>query len=196
MNYQEITAKVGISLAPMEIESVKDMEFMPIDQGFVTRILVGKRWVKVLLVEAEPEVCKLMLADLKKKYNSFYRQHRCLVPGVRKDWIRCPETNHCDSCTYGREPEQYDPGLVSLEGMFEAEEDVPDPGFSVERIMEWREMFNALEEVSPEAVRAIKLKIAGYTLCEIADRMGKSVPAVNRLIEKARAFFEGYLAQK
>ncbi len=193
MNHQEILAKVGISLAPMEIESVKDMEFMPIDQGFVTRILVGKRWVKVLLVEAEPEVCRLMLADLKKKYNSFYRQHRCLVPGVRKDWIRCPETNHCDACPYGRQPEQYDTGLLSLEGKFEDEEDVVDPEFSVEKITEWREMFAALEEVSPEADRAIKLKIAGFTLQEIADRMGKSVAAVNRLIVKARAFFEGYL---
>ena len=67
---------------------------------------------------------------------------------------------------------------------------------SVEKITEWREMFAALEEVSPEAVRAIKLKIAGFTLREIADKMGKSVAAVNRLIEKARAFFEGYLAQK
>ncbi|MBQ3803221.1 MAG: sigma-70 family RNA polymerase sigma factor [Oscillospiraceae bacterium] len=193
MDYQELIAKVGISLAPMEIESVDDMEFMPIDQGIVSRILVGKRWVKVLLVEAEPEVCRLMLADLKKKYNSFYRQHRCLVPGVRKDWIRCPETNHCDACPYGREPEQYDPGLLSLEGMFEDEEDVLDPEFSVERITEWREMFAALEEVSPEAVRAIKLKIAGFNLQEIADRMGKSVAAVNRLIVKARAYIEGYL---
>ena len=195
MKNQDIIAKVGISLAPLEIESADDLEYMPVDQGFVTKILIGKRWVKVLLVEAEPEVCKLMLTDLKRKYNNSYRQHRCLVPGVRKDWVRCPETNHCDACPYGRDPEQYDPGRLSLEGMLEAEEDVPDPGYSVERIMEWREIFAALEEVSPEAVRAIKLKLAGFTLHEIADRMGRSVSAVNRLIEKARAFIEGYQAQ-
>ena len=65
----------------------------------------------------------------------------------------------------------------------------------MERITEWREMFAALEEVSPEAVRAIKLKIAGFTLQEIADRMGKSVAAVNRLIVKARSAIEGYLTQ-
>ncbi len=49
-------------------------------------------------------------------HSSGYFSTRCMVPGKRKAFTRCRDTNKCSACPYGRTPETKQSPLVSWDG--------------------------------------------------------------------------------
>ena len=53
-------------------------------------------------------------------HSSGYFSVRCMVPGKRKAFIRCRDTNKCSACPYGRTPETKQAPVVSWDGLLDS----------------------------------------------------------------------------
>ena len=69
---------------------------------------------------------------LNNMHSSGYNSTRCIVPGTRKPFVKCPDTNKCSQCPYGRTPETKQAAFVSFDELVDSGWE-PAPEETVER---------------------------------------------------------------
>lgn len=141
------------------------------------------------------------LADEQWKYiNSLhstgYSRVRCMVPGKRKAFIRCRDTNKCSACPYGRNPKTKQAPIISLDVMLE-EGLEPGASESVENQViakiEYEGIKAVMDAEDPRIAKALEMKVLqGYSVNEIAAELGVSQPRVYQLIARAKAIGKEY----
>ena len=125
-----------------------------------------------------------------------YNSTRCMVPGQRKAFIRCKDTNKCSECPYGRTPETKQASLVSLDGLVEDGYE-PETADSVEQQavakMEYAEIRALMDAEDPRIARAFEAReLLGDSVTRIAADLGVSEPRVYQLLRRAKEIGKEY----
>ena len=118
------------------------------------------------------------------------------MPGKRKAYVKCKDTNKCSACPYGRTPDTKQAAEVSWDGMI-------DTGFepaatdSVEGQVIAKATYEELREYmdveDPRIARAFEAKVLiGDSVKQIAKDLGISEPRVYQLIARAKAIGREY----
>ena len=125
-----------------------------------------------------------------------YSSTRCMVPGQRKAFVRCKDTNKCSECPYGRTPETRQASLVSLDDLVESGYE-PEAADSAEQQavakMEYAEIRARMDAEDPRIARALETKVLlGDTVTKIAADLGVSEPRVYQLLRRAKEIGREY----
>ena len=124
-------------------------------------------------------------------HSSGYFSVRCMVPGKRKAFIRCRDTNKCSACPYGRTPETKQAPVVSWDGLLDSGWE-PTPTESTEHIvmakMEYQAIRSLMDAEDPRIALAFEAKeLYGDSVKAIAADLSVSEPRVYQLIKRAKA---------
>ena len=125
-----------------------------------------------------------------------YSSTRCMVPGQRKAFVRCRDTNKCSECPYGRTLETKQASLVSLDDLVESGYE-PEAADSVEQQavakMEYAEIRARMDAEDPRIARVLEAKVLlGDTVTKIAADLGVSEPRVYQLLRRAKEIGREY----
>ena len=125
-----------------------------------------------------------------------YNSTRCMVPGQRKAFVRCKDTNKCSDCPYGRTPETKQASLVSWDELIENGYE-PETADSVEQQvvakMEYAAIRALMDAEDPRIARALEAKVLlGDPVTKIAADLGVSEPWVYQLIKRAKEIGKKY----
>ena len=129
-------------------------------------------------------------------HSSGYYSTRCMVPGQRKAFVRCKDTNKCSECPYGRTPETKQASLVSLDALVESGYE-PETTDSVERQvmakMEYAAIRALMDAEDPNIARALEARVLlGDSIAKIAADLGVSESWVYQLIKRAKEIGKDY----
>lgn len=125
-----------------------------------------------------------------------YSSTRCMVPGQRKAFVRCKDTNRCSECPYGRTPETRQASLVSWDGLVESGYE-PESFDSAEQQgmakMEYAEIRARMDAEDPRIARAFEAReLLGDSVTRIAADLGVSEPRVYQLLRRAKEIGREY----
>jgi hypothetical protein len=129
-------------------------------------------------------------------HSSGYFSVRCMVPGKRKAFIKCRDTNKCSACPYGRTPETKQAPVISWDGLLETGWE-PDASESVEHQvmakLEYQAIRTLMDAEDPRIALAFEARVLyGDSVKEIAVDLGVSEPRVYQLINRAKAIGKQY----
>ena len=127
---------------------------------------------------------------LNNMHSSGYNSTRCIVPGTRKPFVKCPDT------TYGRTPETKQAAFVSFDELVDSGWE-PAPEETVERQViakrEYEELRALMDAEDIRIAQALEAKVLfGYSVKRIAQDLGVSEPRVYQLIARAKAMGKEY----
>ena len=127
---------------------------------------------------------------INNKHSSGYYSTRCMVPGQRKAFVRCKDTNKCSECPYGRTPETKQASLISLDGLVE-EGYEPETTDSVEQKalakMEYAEIRARMDAEDSRIAKAFEAReLLGDPVTRIAEDLGVSESRVYQLLRRAK----------
>ena len=133
---------------------------------------------------------------LNNMHSSGYNSTRCVVPGTRKPFVKCPDTNKCSQCPYGRTPETKQAAFVSFDELVDSGWE-PAPEETVERQViakrEYEELRALMDAEDVRIAQALEAKVLfGYSVKKIAQDLGVSEPRVYQLIARAKAIGKEY----
>lgn len=120
---------------------------------------------------------------------------RCMIPGKRKAFIKCPDTNSCAKCPYKDSKqapiiswdELLETGYEPVEGSPVSEE--------VEAKLEYEGIKVMMDSEDIRIARAFEMKeLYGFSVKEIAYELQVSQPRVYQLIARAKAIGKEYRA--
>lgn len=129
-------------------------------------------------------------------HSSSFFATRCMVPGKRKAYVKCKDTNKCSACPYGRTPETKEAAVVSWDGLIDAGYD-PAAAESVEGQIitkaTYEELRERMDAEDPRIAQAFEAKeLFGDSVKEIAKALQVSEPRVYQLIARAKAIGKEY----
>ncbi len=130
---------------------------------------------------------------LDTQHSRGYASTRCIIPGKRKAFIKCPDTNSCATCKY-RDARQAP--VISWDGLIETGWE-PDATESVEhRILaklEYQDIKTLMDAEDVRIAQAFEMKeLYGMKVEEIAQKLNVSAPRVYQLISRAKAIGKQY----
>lgn len=133
---------------------------------------------------------------LDTQHSSGYFSVRCMVPGKRKAFIRCRDTNKCSECLYGRTPETKQAPVISWDGLLDTGWE-PIPEASIEHQvmakLEYQAIRSLMDAEDPRIAIAFEAKeLYGDSVKQIATDLGVSEPRVYQLISRAKAIGKQY----
>ena len=129
-------------------------------------------------------------------HSAGYFNSRCMVPGKRKAFVRCRDTNRCSQCPYGRTPEEKQAAVDSWDGLLDTGWE-PVPAESVEYQVlakaEYETIRARMDVEDPKIAQAFEAKeLFGDSVKKIAADLGISEPRVYQLIARAKAIGKKY----
>ena len=133
---------------------------------------------------------------INNQHSAGYFNSRCMVPGKRKAYVRCRDTNKCTNCPYGMTPEKRQAAVVSWDGLVETGWE-PVPAESVEHQVlakiEYEEIRARMDAEDKKIAQAFEAKeLLGDSVRKIAHDLGVSEPRVYQLIARAKAIGKEY----
>jgi len=180
-----------VFLAPIEIEDRSQFEALHITQEQCRTWRVGSEKVLVHLTPADEQTYTFLLNELRSKHRQGYRSIRCMVPGRQKPLVRCPDSNKCSACPYGRTPQDRDPNSISWEEFTENGLEPEDTDRTIERLhakLEYDEIRRRMIAEDPLIALAFEMKERDdMTVDEIVTALGVTTRQVYYLLQKAKA---------
>ncbi len=184
--------------APIEIKDQTDMDNYGITKADCRFLRFnGSQKMRVYFYKtSNREFAEYQWETINNQHSSTYLASRCMVPGKRKAFVRCRDTNKCTACPYGMTPETRQAAIVSLDGLIESGWD-PTPVESVEHTV--------LAKIEREEIRALMRaedwRIAevyeartflGDSVKTIAEELSLSEPRVYQLLSRAKKIIKKY----
>ena len=130
---------------------------------------------------------------LDSQHSAGYRSTRCMIPGKRKDWIKCPDTVSCANCPYKLVRK---PPAISWDGLIESGYEPDAEGSVAESVctkLELAELRRQMDQVDTRLYQAITLKEKyGMSVNEIAKKLGISEPRVYQLLAQVKEIAAAY----
>ncbi len=128
---------------------------------------------------------------LDTQHSKGFSSVRCMVPGSKKPFVRCRDTNRCSECPYGRTPETKQIPVVSWDGLLDTGWE-PAPEESVEHQvmakLEYQAIRALMDAEDPRIAIAFEAKeLYGDSVRKIADDLGISQPRTYQLLNRAKA---------
>lgn len=149
-------------------------------------------YVHYIMVK-EKDVAQDQWAYLNSRHSREYAHDRCMVPGVRKDYILCPDTRSCKNCPHQANRQKR---IISLDKFAEDGYDVGS-GLSSEdaamKNIEREELYAIMRSEDPRIAEAYRLRTEkNYTPKEISGILGVSQPRIYQLLARAKKIVYEY----
>ena len=157
----------------------------------------GSRRMRVCFFKTENrELAEAQWSYLDTLHSSGFASMRCMVPGWKKPFIKCPTTNSCTQCPYGRKRQNKHAPVISLDGLLESGYE-PAHAESVEhrvlRKIEYEEIRARMDAEDLRIALAFEGKeLYGEMVQEIAAGLGMSTPRVCQLIARTKEIGKTY----
>ena len=184
--------------APVRICSKADMENYGITIEDCSYLhFGGSQKIRVYFLKTTNRAfAEFQWESINNLHSAGYLHSRCMVPGKRKAYIRCRDTNKCSECPYGMTPETRQAAVVSLDGQVENGWDPSQEGDMEQQAVkkaEYADIRARMDAEDPRIARAFEAKeLFGYSVREIAAELGVSEPRVYQLIARAKAIGKEY----
>ena len=163
--------------APIEIEHSGQLETLNITWNDCRTWHIGSERVTVYLCPADEATYRFLLGELRRKHRNGYRAVRCMVEGKLKPLIRCPESNKCSACPYGRKPEDREANIISWDGLIESGYEGEADNRMVEQLqakLEYDEIRTLMDSENPIIAQVFEMKERdGFSVSEIAGPMSR-----------------------
>lgn len=130
---------------------------------------------------------------LDTQHSRGYASVRCMIPGKRKAFIKCPDTVSCATCPY---KDKKLSSIISWDGLVETGYE-PVGSAPVDEQAIAKDEYNGIKALMDaediRIARAFEMKeLQGYSVREIAAELEISQPLVYQLIAKAKAIGKEY----
>ena len=182
--------------APIEIEHSGQLETLNITWNDCRTWHIGSERVTVYLCPADEATYRFLLGELRRKHRNGYRAVRCMVEGKLKPLIRCPESNKCSACPYGRKPEDREANIISWDGLIESGYEGEADNRMVEQLqakLEYDEIRTLMDSKNPIIAQVFEMKERdGFSVSEIADRLRIKPRNVYYYLDRAKAIGKKY----
>lgn len=182
--------------APIEIEHSGQLETLNITWNDCRTWHIGSERVTVYLCPADEATYRFLLGELRRKHRNGYRAVRCMVEGKLKPLIRCPESNKCSACPYGRKPEDREANIISWDGLIESGYEGEADNRMVEQLqakLEYDEIRTLMDSENPIIAQVFEMKERDvFSVSEIADRLHIKPRNVYYYLDRAKAIGKKY----
>ncbi len=188
-------------MAPVVIEDEGQLETLYVSRGRCRTWHSGPEKRLVYLTPADEETFAFLKLEMDATRKRAERNRRCMIPGVRNEYVRCPECYHCSECPFGRGGEARTGRTVSRDLMLETEQETAVCADTPEDIVLRREM---LEEVcermrrkNERILQAFVMKVEqGYDVREVAEALGETSRNVYYYLSEAKRICREYARQE
>lgn len=197
--YQTCTGENGETLyhCPMEIEGKADLDNYGITWDDCRTIDFGGTDPRVVYFYKTPNraLAEFQWRSLNRDHTAKVAITRCMIPGERKTLIRCPTTNACAHCPFGKKVADKQLNIISwdkmVEDAYEAEDNDNANDSPTEETGDFNLLLDAVQEVldveDERLMKALKMKeLLGFSVREIADQLDCSQPRVYQLVKRAK----------
>ena len=184
--------------APIEIKDKADMNHYGITIEDCKYLHLGssQRILVYFYKTTNRAFAEYQWEHINNMHSSGYYSTRCMVPGQRKAFVRCKDTNKCSECPYGRTPDTKQAALISLDGLVEDGYEPETCGFVEQQAMakmEYAELRARMDAEDPRIARAFEAKeLLGDSVSKIAEDLGVSEPRVYQLLKRAKEIGKQY----
>ena len=205
--YQTCTGENGETLyhCPMEIESKADLDNYGITRNDCRTIDFGGTDPRIVYFyrTTNRALAEFQWRSLNRDHSAKVATTRCMIPGIRKTLIRCPTTNACAHCPFGRKVADKQLNIISWDKMVEDaceaedKDDVKD--IPTEETGDFNLLLDAIQETldreDERLMKALKMKeLLGFPVQEIAAQLNCSQPRVYQLVKQAKEMIREILA--
>ena len=186
-----------VYLAPLVIENEGQYETLHISRSACRYCVYGRIRHLIHFTPAGKEISDLFTSELEQLSKSILRQHRCLIPGTRKDYIRCPEENRCCECPFGKRADKIDSQFISLEALLQSGyEPIGSEPISnhIIRKDEYNRLMEELFRSGKKPYQAFILHmIRGYSVEETADMMQEKPRNIYYYLNEAKKILPNHI---
>ena len=188
-------------MAPIVIEDEGQLETLYVTRSKCRTWHSGPEKVLVYLTPADEKTfdyLKLSMDAIRKKVE---RNRRCMIPGKRKDFVRCPECYHCDACPFGMEGKVRTGRTVSRDLLMETELETAVSPDTVEDIVLRHEFLAEIRELmrrkNERILQVFELKFEkGYDVKQVADALGETSRNVYYFLSEAKRICREYVQRE
>ena len=181
--------------APIQIRDQEDLDNYHISwRDCRTLSFHGSERVTVYFMAVESKaLAEYMWANLDTEHSRGYASVRCMIPGKRKAYIKCPDTNSCANCPHKGDKQA---PVISWDGLVESGYELAAGASPEESAMtksEYRCIKAAMDSEDVRIAKAFEMKeLLGFSVREIAAVLQISEPRTYQLITRAKAIGREY----
>ena len=181
--------------APIQIRDQEDLDNYHISwRDCRTLSFHGSERVTVYFMKVESRsLAEYMWASLDTEHSRGYASVRCMIPGKRKAYIRCPDTNKCSSCPH---KDSKQAPVISWDGLIETGYEPAAAASPEEHSVtksEYESIKSVMDSEDPHIAQAFEMKeLLGYSVKEIAAALDLSEPRIYQLVARAKAIGREY----
>lgn len=174
---------------PIEIKSKEDLQNYGIGwEDCRTLSFHGSEKITVYFYKTKNrDLAEYQWGYLNTQHSKGYRITRCMIPGILKTWIRCPDTNSCINCPYKDVKKS---PIISWEGLVEAGYEPTAIASAEEQAIEDMEYHSikkaVMESADGVAGKVLEMKELGYSVAEIAEMLHIKEQRAYRLISRGK----------
>ena len=179
---------------PMEIKTQADLDNYGITWDACRTLNFNgseKMTVYIKMVESR-DVAEFQWNSLDSQHRNGFRSTRCWIPGKKKEWVRCPDTNSCACCPF---KDQRKPPFISWDQLlasgYEPEATTPAEEQAIAKAV-WNEVRTLMDAEDIRIAKAFMMREYGYKGKEIAAELGISSSRVSNLIARAHEIAKAY----
>lgn len=181
--------------APIEIKNKEDLNNYGITWNDCRTLnFHGSEEVTVYFFKTENRaLAEYQWSYLDTQHSRGYASTRCMIPGKRKAFIKCPDTNPCSTCP--RRDEKQSP-VISWDGLIESGyEHAADSSLEEQTMakMEYAAVKAMMDAEDPRIAKVLEmLEVGGFSVKEIAKELKVSASRVYQLKDRAKAIGKEY----
>lgn len=181
--------------APMEIKDQADLDAYGITwDDCRTLNFHGSENVTVYFFKTDNRAfAEFQWRYIDSQHSRGFASARCMIPGTRKPWVRCPDTVSCAKCPHKADRK---PPFISWDRLvatgYEPVAGAPADEQAIARL-EYQAIRALMVGEDPRIARAFEMKeLMGYKADEIAAELHISSARVYQLIARAKAIGQEY----
>ena len=180
---------------PVEIKDQADLDNYGITWNDCRTLnFHGSERVTVYFLKVESrELAEYQWAYLDTQHSRGYASTRCQIPGIRKAFIRCPDTNSCANCKF---KDVRQAPVISWDGLIETGYEPVTAASVDEQVrakLEYQDIKALMDAEDKRIAQAFEMKeLCGMKVEEIARKLKVSAPRVYQLINRAKAIGQQY----
>ena len=154
----------------------------------------GSERITVYFLKTENRaLAEYQWAYLDTQHSRGFANTRCIIPGKRKAFIKCPDTVSCATCPY---KDRKQAPIISLDGLVETGYEPTEGSLvdeQVEAKLEYESIKAMMDAKDLRIAKAFEMKVlTGLSVKEIATELGISQPRVYQLIARGKEIGEEY----
>lgn len=184
--------------APYEIKNQADLDILGITwNDCKTLNFHGSERVTVYFIRTESRaLAEYLWSSLDTQHSRGFASVRCMIPGKRKAYIKCPDTNSCANCP--NRDKKRSP-IISWDDLTEDGYE-PIGNYSLHEQVEAKLLYERIRAVmdveDTRIARALEMKVLlGFSVKEIAAELEVSEPRTYQLIARAKAIGKEFRAK-